>query len=287
MTAIPWSSLKKVHDALVRSSEHFFSGHVPVPHVFFFARVEHGDVSKCEIADAKTAVDMLGNQVTVDRIKQTVDQATPLASKVAHSLGFSPNVVAQMSQVLYTTDRGADPSSQSPGQKSGLFICVHTATESFPVLHPIVEQPTRHCELQEFPRQSRELTTPLAPSGPAAQAAPKELEALGRLQRKLAEEVMKAALGATGEPWKEACLSLRIPPGNTACSASLELTLASGSVLLVQPSTQVVGTIGQILQTRADLAEPWFGMTLTISHEGQCNVHFDYDEPHARRQSAH
>jgi hypothetical protein len=281
MTAIPWSSLKKVHDALARSSERFFAGGAPVPHVFFFVRVEHGNISECEVADAKTTVDMLDNQVTVDRIRQTVDAATPLASKVAHSLGFSPNVVAQMTQVLYTTQRSADPSSQSQGEKSGLFICVHTATESFPVLHPIVDQPAKHCELQEFPQQSRELT------GPAAQAAPSDLEAFGKLQRRLAEEVMNAVLVATSEPWKEACLSLRIPPDETSCSAELELTLSSGTVLPIEPSAESIGTIGQILRARGDLDEPWSGMTLTVSRDGQCNVDFDYGEPLPRRQSAH
>lgn len=167
--SVPWQSLKKAHDLLVRKADGFFANGGKVPHVLFLIRVdtESGAITNCEIADQRIASYMLSDkQLMVPRIREVLSENTDLGRQFLKAFGFLPNAVLQFSEVLYTMDedatRDSPPPVQHPNRKSGLFVCVHTATESFPTLHPIVDQPTRHCELWEFPAQSCELGVFLA-----------------------------------------------------------------------------------------------------------------------------
>jgi hypothetical protein len=89
-----------------------------------------------------------------------------LGRDALRTFGFLPNAVLQFSEVEYTMDedatRDSSPPELYPNRKSGLFVCVHTAAESFPALHPILDHPTRHCEAREFPAKSCELAVFMA-----------------------------------------------------------------------------------------------------------------------------
>jgi len=168
--SIPWQSLKKVHDGLVCKADRFFTmGTGKVPHVLFLVKVdtESGAIKNCEIGDQRIAASIISDkQHMVPRIRQMFTEDEALGLNALRSFGFLPNVVLQFSEVLYATDENArrtsPPPEPHPNRKSGLFVCVHTAAESFPALHPIVDHPTRHCELREFPAQSCELTVFMA-----------------------------------------------------------------------------------------------------------------------------
>lgn len=167
--SIPWQSLKKAHDILVRKADGFFANGGKVPHVLFLIRVdtENGAITKCEILDQRNAAYVLSDkQLMVSRIRELLSENADLGRQVSKTIGFLPNAVLQYSEVLYTMDedatRDSPPPEQHPNRKSGLFVCVHTAAESFPTLHPILDHPTRHCELREFPAQSCELAVFLA-----------------------------------------------------------------------------------------------------------------------------
>jgi len=108
--------------------------------------------------------------------------------------------------------------------------------------------------------------------------APKELEAFGALQRKLGQGVMDAVLDAVDKPWKELYLDVRAHPGQIANIMKLRVILASGTPISVTPPAEVATTIVEILQMRDTcFEEPWCGVKLTISSEGQCRVEFSYD----------
>ena len=110
------------------------------------------------------------------------------------------------------------------------------------------------------------------------QTAPKALEAFGALQRKLAQGVMDAVLTAVKKPWKEFYLDVRSRPGQTSHSTKLRVTPVSGSPISVTPPAGVTITIIEIVQMRDSFAdEPWAGMKVTMSREGQCKVEFNYD----------
>lgn len=167
--SIPWKSLKKAHDILVGKADGFFKAGVKVPHVLFLIRVdtESGAITKCEILDQGNAAYVLSDKpLMVSRIRELLNEDADLCRRVSKTIGFLPNTVLQYSEVFYTMDedatRDSPPPVQHPNRKSGLFVCVHTAAESFPTLHPIVDQPTRHCEFKEFPAQSCELGVFLA-----------------------------------------------------------------------------------------------------------------------------
>jgi hypothetical protein len=166
---IPWQSLKKVHDGLVCKADGFFAAGKKIPHVLFLikADAESGAITNCEIADHRIAAHILSDkQRMVSRIRDMFNENAALGSDALRSFGFLPNVVMQFSEVEYTMNEDAARDSLPPGShpnsKSGLFVCLHTAAESFPVLHPIVDQPTRHCEVREFPAQSCELSVFMA-----------------------------------------------------------------------------------------------------------------------------
>ena len=168
--SIPWQSLKKVHDTLIRNADRFFTmGTGKVPHVLFLVRVdtESGAITNCEVGDQRIAASIISDkQRMVPRIRQMFTEDATLGRDALRTFGFLPNAVLQFSEVLYATDedagRSSPPDESHPERKSGLFVCVHTAAESFPALHPILDHPTRHCELREFPAQSCELNVFMA-----------------------------------------------------------------------------------------------------------------------------
>ena len=167
--SIPWQSLKKAHDILVGKADGFFGNGGKVPHVLFLIRVdtESGAITNCEIADQRIAAHILSDkELMVSRIRELFTENTALGGQVSKTIGWVPNAVLQFSEVLYTMDedatRDSPPPERHPNRKSGLFVCMHTASESFPALHPIVDHPTRHCELREFPAQSCELAVFMA-----------------------------------------------------------------------------------------------------------------------------
>ena len=108
--------------------------------------------------------------------------------------------------------------------------------------------------------------------------APPELQALGELQRNLGQGVMDAVFAAVNEPWKEVCLDLRLRPGQNSHVLLFQVTLVSGAVLPIRPSGEIITVLRDIAQTRGAFSrEPWSGMKLVISQDGQCTVSFNYD----------
>ena len=167
--SIPWQSLKKAHDILVGKADGFFAAGKKVPHVLFLIRVDTGSgaITNCEIEDQRIAAHILSDkQLMVPRIREMFTENAALGRNALRSFGFLPNAVLQFSEVLYTMDEDPRRAPEShPNRKSGLFVCVHTAAESFPALHPIVDHPTKHCEVREFPAQSCELEVFMAKAG--------------------------------------------------------------------------------------------------------------------------
>jgi hypothetical protein len=167
--SIPWQSLKKAHDILVGKADGFFAAGKKVPHVLFLIKVDtqSGAITNCEIADHRNGAYVISDkELMVSRIRELLTENAALGRNALRSFGFLPNAVLQFSEVLYTMDqdarRDSPPPELRPNRKSGLFVCVHTAAESFPVLHPILDHPTRHCEVREFPAQSCELAVFMA-----------------------------------------------------------------------------------------------------------------------------
>jgi hypothetical protein len=108
--------------------------------------------------------------------------------------------------------------------------------------------------------------------------APPELQAFGELQRKLSERVMDAVCAAVNDSWKEVCLEFRLRPGQTSHPMKFQVTLASGALVRVMPSAELMMAIREILQSRVAFSEePWSGMKLIIGEDGQCRVSFNYD----------
>ncbi len=110
------------------------------------------------------------------------------------------------------------------------------------------------------------------------QAPPKELQAFGELQRKLAEGMMGAMAAALNQPWTAVCFEVRSRPGGTSHQVKLRVSLASGAVMPLMPTTESMIALKGIMQMRETLfQEPWFGMKLIITGDGQCRVEFNYD----------
>jgi hypothetical protein len=167
--SIPWKSLKKVHDTLVGNADRFFAGGAKMPHVLFLVKVdtESGAITNCEMADSRIAAHILSDKERmVSRVRELLTEDAALGRDAMRSFGFLPNVVMQFSEVVYATDedagRTSPPPELHPNRRNGLFVCVHTATESYPALHPILDGPPRHCDVREFPAQSCELTVFMA-----------------------------------------------------------------------------------------------------------------------------
>ena len=167
--SIPWQSLKKAHDTLVGKADAFFAAGKKVPHVLFLIKVDeqNGAITNCEIADLRIAASIFSDKRRmVSRIREMLTENAVLGRDAMRTFGFLPNAVLQFSEVEYTMDedatRDSSPPELYPNRKSGLFVCVHTAAESFPALHPILDHPTRHCEAREFPAKSCELAVFMA-----------------------------------------------------------------------------------------------------------------------------
>jgi hypothetical protein len=185
--SVPWKSLKKVHDGVISNADRFLADGGKIPHVLTLARVdtESGAVTHCETLDPRIATHIVSDQPRmVSRIRELLTEETALGRNALRSYGFLPNVVMQFCEVQYTGDEDAGrhsvPPELHPNRKTGLFICVHTAAESFPALHPILDQPTRHVEIHQFPAQSCELTVFMATTGFISQNMLEELDAVTR-----------------------------------------------------------------------------------------------------------
>jgi hypothetical protein len=88
--------------------------------------------------------------------------------------------------------------------------------------------------------------------------APKELEAFGALQRTLAQATQQAVKSTVKTPWKELCFDVRSNPAGTTHSMKFRVTPVSGP-------------------RDAAFSHPFYGMKLTISCAGKCEVDFNYD----------
>jgi hypothetical protein len=56
------------------------------------------------------------------------------------------------------------------------------------------------------------------------------------------------------------------------------VTLASGTLVPVMPSAEIMTVLRELVQLRGAFSqEPWSGMKLVITEDGQCKVSFNYD----------
>jgi hypothetical protein len=184
--SIPWKSLKKAHDTLVGKADGFLAAGTKIPHVLSLIRVdtETGAIANCETADPRITTHIVSDELRmVSRIRQLLTEDAALGRDALRTFGFLPNVVMEHCEVLFNLGeaRGdSRPPESHPNPKSALFVCVYTAAESFPVLHPILEHPTRHCEVHEFPAQSCEPAAFLAKLSIISQKMLEELDAVSR-----------------------------------------------------------------------------------------------------------
>jgi hypothetical protein len=107
--------------------------------------------------------------------------------------------------------------------------------------------------------------------------APDVLEAYGQLQRFLAQATMEAVQAAVKQPWKEVLLEITASADANRCSTKLRAFPPAAPAIDV-PLTEMVALAAQeIWETRTlGITPNWRAMTLKITSEGQCNVHFDY-----------
>ena len=111
------------------------------------------------------------------------------------------------------------------------------------------------------------------------EAAPKALEAFGDLQRRLAQAAMQAVHAAVSTPWKEFYLNIRSTPDGKALDVEFHVIPVSGALISMRMPQLVEAIIRETWQMRdACFSPPWYGMKLTITSEGQCNINFNYDQ---------
>ena len=114
--------------------------------------------------------------------------------------------------------------------------------------------------------------------------APKALELFGQLQRHLGEATMQAVSDAVTTDWREVYLDMRSTPDGNSRGMKLLVVNVAGEVFLLRPTASILDILRMICEMRMLFSPPWYGMRLTITSAGNCEVRFSpapdcYDDP--------
>jgi hypothetical protein len=108
--------------------------------------------------------------------------------------------------------------------------------------------------------------------------APRELETFGAIQRYLAQAAMQAVASGVNTPWEEFYLDIRSNPDGTARAIKFRVIPVSGGPRCLIAPKLIETIVNDLWEMRGAFSpETWYGMKLTISSKGQCNVDFNYD----------
>lgn len=114
--------------------------------------------------------------------------------------------------------------------------------------------------------------------------APNSLEVFRQLQHHLGEVTMQAVCDAVPTDWREVYLDMRSTPDGASRGMKLLVVNVAGEVLLLRPTASILDTLQKICEMRMLFSPPWYGMRLTITSAGNCEVRFGpapncYDDP--------
>lgn len=115
--------------------------------------------------------------------------------------------------------------------------------------------------------------------------APKELEALGALQRNLAQAAMQAVQSSFKSPWKAFNVEICTTPDGSACTVKFLVIPMSGAPVAVRTGKPVLNLVSEIWKMRAAFdPHGWRAMNLNVNRAGACKIDFKYDPDRPQEQ---
>lgn len=99
-----------------------------------------------------------------------------------------------------------------------------------------------------------------------------------QLLQELAATTYNAVEVSFGQKWKECCLDIRSSAGSKSKTFKLRVSTINNHSQSLQTTDAIDDLVDHIWEVKDHLfTPPWYGLTLNITVEQQCKVHFNYD----------
>jgi hypothetical protein len=160
---LSWKSLKEVHDHFAKTAARLFDSSGSVSPQLFVLFFKNGSFQVTALPP-EMVISFFNDEEGKDQfaimLRAMFSPNHPMRESFMEATGNYPEILVQINEAWMAEGPNLNPDespSESANRKEVLFVALHTEVGTIPVFHPVVDKPTRHCELSAFPEQTSQM----------------------------------------------------------------------------------------------------------------------------------